>query len=38
MIEDFLKEFIQIDSSFNDLFDNNFSEPKPKKEKIGTHI
>lgn len=38
MIEDFLKEFIQIDSFFNDLFDNNFSEPKPKKEKIGTHI
>ena len=38
MIEDVFKEFIQIDSFFNDFFDDNFSKPKPKKEKTGTHI
>ena len=38
MIEDIFKEFIQIDSFFNDLLDDNFSKPKPKKEKKGTHI
>tara|TARA_B100000927_G_C16384939_1_gene436974 strand:+ start:44 stop:457 length:414 start_codon:yes stop_codon:yes gene_type:complete len=38
IMDDIFKEFIQIDSFFNDLFDNNFSKPKPKKEKIGTHI
>ncbi len=38
MIEDVFKEFIQIDSFFNDFFDDNFSQPKPKKEKSGTHI
>ena len=38
MIEDVFKEFIQIDSFFYDLFNDNFSKPKPKKEKIGTHI
>ena len=38
MIEDIFKEFIQIDSFFNDLLENNFSKPKPKKEKTGTHI
>ena len=38
MIEDIFKEFIQLDSFFNDLLDDNFSKPKPKKEKTGTHI
>ena len=38
MIEDIFNEFIQIDSFFNDLLENNFSKPKPKKEKTGTHI
>ena len=38
MIEDVFKEFIQIDSFFNDFFDDNFSKPKQKKEKTGTHI
>ena len=38
MIEDVFKEFIQIDSFFYDLFNDNFSKPKQKKEKIGTHI
>ena len=38
MIEDVFKEFIQIDSFFNDLFDDNFSKPKPRKKKTGTHI
>jgi len=38
IMDDIFKEFIQIDSFFNDLFDNNFSKPNPKKEKIGTHI
>mgnify|MGYP003972198063 FL=1 len=38
MIEDVFKEFIQIDSFFDDFFDDNFSQPKPRKEKTGTHI
>ena len=38
MIEDVFKEFIQIDSFFNDFFDDNFSKPKPRKKKTGTHI
>lgn len=38
MIEDVFKEFIQIDSFFNDFFYDNFSKPKPRKEKTGTHI
>jgi len=38
IIEDVFKEFIQIDSFFNDFFDDNFSKPKPKKKMIGTHI
>ena len=38
MIEDVFKEFIQIDSYFNDFFDDNFSKPKPRKKKTGTHI
>ena len=38
MIEDIFNEFIQIDSFFNDLLEDNFSKPKPKKEKTGTHI
>ena len=38
MIEDVYKEFIQIDSFFNDFFDDNFSQPKPRKENTGTHI
>ena len=33
MIEDVFKEFIQIDSFFNDFFDDNFSKPKPRKKK-----
>ena len=38
MIEDVFKEFIQIDSFFNDFFDDNFSQPKPRKKSTGTHI
>ena len=38
IIEYVFKEFIQIDSFFNDFFDDNFSKPKPKKKMIGTHI
>ena len=38
MIEDIFKEFIQIDSFFNHLLDDNFSKPKPRKKKSGTHI
>ena len=38
IIEDVFKEFIQIDSFFNDFFDDNFSKPKPKKKMIGTNI
>ena len=38
MIEDIFKEFIQIDSFFNHLLDDNFSQPKPRKKKSGTHI
>ena len=38
MIEDVFKEFIQIDSFFNDFFDNNFPQPKTRKKKTGTHI
>ena len=38
MIEDIFKEFIQIDSFFNHLLDDNLSKPKQKKEKTGTHI
>jgi hypothetical protein len=38
MIEDVFKEFIQIDSFFNDFFDDNFPQPKPRKKKTGTHI
>ena len=32
------KEFIQIDSFFNDFFDDNLSQPKPRKKKTGTQI
>ena len=38
MIEDVFKEFIQIDSFFNDFFEDNFSQPKQKKKNTGTHI
>ena len=38
MIEDVFKEFIQIDSLFNDFFDDYFPQPKPRKNKTGTHI
>ena len=38
IIEDVFKEFIQIDSFFNGFFEDNFSQPKPKKENTGVHI
>ena len=38
MIEDVFKEFIQIDSFFNDFFDDNFYRPEPRKKKTGTQI
>ena len=38
MIEDVFKEFIQIDSFFNDFLEDNFSQPKQKKKNTGTHI
>ena len=38
MIDDFYKEFIQIDCFFNDFFDDNFSNQNHRKMKTGTHI
>tara|TARA_X000000950_G_scaffold134422_1_gene167368 strand:+ start:3285 stop:3704 length:420 start_codon:yes stop_codon:yes gene_type:complete len=38
MMENFFNEFMEIDSFFNDLFDNYFSKPVPRKKNKGTHI
>ncbi len=38
MMEKFFNEFMEIDSFFNDFFDNYFSKPVPRKKNKGTHI
>ena len=35
MMENFFNEFMEIDSFFNDLFDNYFSKPVPRKKIKG---